>query len=398
MRLRVLSLNAWDLPFGLSRRARDRLNAIGDALGQYEADVVTFQEIWTQRGREQLLRAGSELGLKHHWHRPEAMGGSGLLVLSRLPIRDARFIRYRLGGLPQRIHHADYYGRKGLALLTLDTPAGPLALAVTHLHADYVDADAHDEYLGTRIAQIVELAHALLEVDAPIVATGDWNTQEGDDEYAALLGLTRLRDAAAALDARQDTILAGHPYHPKNHSSERIDMILTRDGRELRVRPIALHRAFDEPIRFADSDADDAAKGERYSDHVGLLAELEIEASEGLRTPDRRPRHAPDPDAIVRVERVLDAGIAEAQARQTSGRRWATAGVGLGVAGVGAWQSGVRERRDFISALLVGLSGVALMGALGSAWLSEGFGRDELAGFAAVRAQLDALRAAAETG
>lgn len=384
MRLRVLTLNCWDLPFGLAHRASARLNAVGEALSGLDADIVALQEVWTPRGRRQLLAAGAAAGYAHRWHREEALGGSGLLVMSRLPIARTSFVRFRLAGLPQRVQHADYYGGKGLALLTLETGDGPLALAVTHLHADYVAREAHDEYLGVRAAQVVQIAHALLPIDTPLIAAGDWNTQEGDDEYAALLGLSGLADIAVTLDARQDTIQAGHPYQGARSRGERIDMILTRDGRDRLARPLALRRVLDGPIRIGGDE-------ERASDHAGLLAEIEIEPRAAAPRPDRQVLHTPDPDALVLAAGLLDAGLAQAAHRRTR-LRWGTAaGFGSSALGASLGRRRTRERRDFLGALLLGLAGLGFGAGVGAGWLAEGFGRSELAGFAEARRELEAL-------
>jgi endonuclease/exonuclease/phosphatase family metal-dependent hydrolase len=394
MRVRVLTLNTWNLPFRLARHAPLRLSAIGEAIADLDADVVAFQEVWTASGRARLLLAGARAGYRHTWHRPRALGGSGLLVLSRWPIRDAKFLPYRPAGLPQRVQHADYYGGKGLVLLTLDPDeAGkvPFALAATHLHADYVPPDAHDEYLGTRTAQIVQLAHALLPVELPLIAAGDWNTQEGDDEYEVLIGLSRAQDVAAALDARQDTMIEGHPYHGASSRGQRIDMILSRDGRSRRAHPVSIRRVLDEPLRFGRDEG-------RYSDHAGLLAEIEIEERNASDAGTATPLHPPEAAAIEIAEEHLERGIAETTTRRKRHRRIATAGLGLGALGLATGFGPSAEHSAAVGALLLAFSCTALALGLGSGWLAERFAPDELAGFQEAREGLQALRAAARPG
>jgi len=394
MRVRVLTLNTWDLPFGLARRAPARLAAIGEAIAELDADVVAFQEVWTASGRARLLGAGARAGYRHTWHRPRALGGSGLLILSRSPILDAKFLPYRPSGLPQRIQHADYYGGKGLVLLTLDpgeAGTGHFVLAATHLHANYVAPSAHDEYLGTRTAQIVQLAHALLPVELPLIAAGDWNTQEGDDEYGVLIGLSRAQDTAAALDARQDTMVEGHPYHGASSRGQRIDMILTRDGRSRRARPVSIRRVLDEPLRLGSDEG-------RYSDHAGLLAEIEIEPQGSPDANTAAPLHAPQAAAVEIAEELLGRGLAEATTRRKRHRRIATAGLGLGALGLATRFGSSGEQSEALGGLLLAVSCTALALGLGSGWLAERFAPEELAGFQEARAGLQTLRAAARAG
>ena len=133
MQIRVLTLNVWALPLGIARHNQERMRAIGRKLRALDAHVVALQEVWTTEARDQLRQAAEAAGYSEIWHRRPAFGGSGLMVMSRLPARDIRFVPFELEGLPQRPHHADYYGGKGFVELTLETPGGPLILINTHL-------------------------------------------------------------------------------------------------------------------------------------------------------------------------------------------------------------------------------------------------------------------------
>ena len=57
MKLRVVTLNVWALPWGLSRQVPARLDAIGHALADLDPDVVAFQEVWTEEARRRLVVA-----------------------------------------------------------------------------------------------------------------------------------------------------------------------------------------------------------------------------------------------------------------------------------------------------------------------------------------------------
>jgi len=158
-RLRFATLNVWALPAGIARHVAPRMEAIARRLGELELDVAALQEVWTPSARSALVAGGRRAGLAHAWHRREAFGGSGLLLLSRRPLGDPLFSPYTLRGLPQRIHHGDYWSGKGFVIATLETAAGPLALLDTHLHARYTRPV--DEYRGIRTGQVIELAAGL---------------------------------------------------------------------------------------------------------------------------------------------------------------------------------------------------------------------------------------------
>ena len=202
MRVRAATLNTWALPEPLADRVLARMRAIGSRIGQFDLDVIAFQEIWRSDARQILEAAGQRAGLPHRWHSGAHLGGSGLLVLSRFPIEKARFERFDLGGLARRIDHGDYWGGKGFVQLRLATDAGPLTFIDTHLHARYSGDVAH-QYRGHRVGQIVQLAMGSIETTDPVIAAGDFNFTEGQPEYQVLTGLTGMRDAAAELDRRQ---------------------------------------------------------------------------------------------------------------------------------------------------------------------------------------------------
>ncbi|HXV37455.1 MAG TPA: endonuclease/exonuclease/phosphatase family protein, partial [Myxococcota bacterium] len=203
MRLRVLTLNAWALPRPLSHAPDRRMQAIGERFPALDADVAAFQEVWSHSARERLIDAGRRAGYTNVWSRRGGLGSSGMLVLSRVPIRSARFLRFALCGLPQHVTRGDYYGGKGIASLELATPSGAVALLATHLIPHYGDYGPDDAYMGHRIAEVVELAHALARIEIPALVVGDFNFTEREAEYEVLMGLCGLRDVAAALDRRE---------------------------------------------------------------------------------------------------------------------------------------------------------------------------------------------------
>ena len=197
MRLRVLSLNVWALPPPIGRDVHERLSLILRDLGSLTWDIGLFQEVWTDEAREQMIAGGHALGYPHTWITPgPARGGSGLLALSRLPIRSSRFRPFSLCGLPQRLTHMDYYSGKGVARLDVDVAGQSIAVFNTHLHARYAPATTIDEYQGHRAAEVIEIAKEIRAVRGPVVAAGDFNMRDSSDEYRVLEGLTGLVDAA----------------------------------------------------------------------------------------------------------------------------------------------------------------------------------------------------------
>jgi endonuclease/exonuclease/phosphatase family metal-dependent hydrolase len=352
------------------------MQAIGEALPGLEADVVGFQEVWTDAARQSLLAGARRAGLTHAWHNRGELGGSGLLVVSRLPLRESRFQPFLVRGRPERVQHGDYWGGKGFALLGLETPDGPLACVDTHLHAQYAD-QVGDDYHGEVMAQAVQLAAALADVAAPLVALGDFNLREAQPHHAALTGLAALRDAAIDADHRQPTVLASCAYREPD-SEERIDYVFVRDGGGRGIRVRRVDRVLDEPLAFG-------GEAGAYSDHAGLRTELEIAAP-------ARPLPAPDARAAARARQVLETGRERAATRRRERR--GQAGLALS-AGTLSWLGAARAplaRRRFLQALLVTGGAAALPTGCGLGILAERADAGELRAYDEVLRRLDAVR------
>ncbi len=382
MRVRVLTLNAWVLPWPLSDAPDARVAALGERLAALDADVLAFQELWSPSARSRLVEAGRRAGYTDVWSRPGSVGSSGMLVLSRIPIREARFVAFALCGHPQDLTRGDYYGGKGIAILTLDAPGGPVALLSTHLIPHYGNYGADDTYMGHRIAEVVQLADALARIEMPAIVVGDFNFTEGEPEYAVLRGLSGLTDVAAALEWREVTIVPGPPYRANERPpGVRIDYVFVRDGVERAAVPRTIARVLDEPIEI-----DGRLAG--YSDHAGLLAEIELRVAA-----TERPR--PDADAVARAADFLREGRGRAQRRRRGQLGIAAGGGAVALAVAGSASRVSVSRRGLLRAALVGVPAAALATSVGVGLLADRVVSDELEGYDAAEAALERIRTAA---
>jgi len=374
VQIRIATLNVWGLPAPFTPDGAQRMGAIGRRLGDLGVDVMAFQEVWTADVRDILVRAGRAAGLDEYWHTEASLGGSGLLVLSRLPIHDVQFDRFRLRGQPERITQGDYYGGKGFARIRLSTPAGPVTIVNTHLHARYGGNVAH-EYRGLRATQVVELAARIRETSDPIIAAGDFNFQEDQVGYTVLTGLTGFRDSAAEVANRQPTVFYGNAYRTNRRKPDRrIDYVFVRNGRDLGVDTHKSMRVFDETIEI---DGQPAA----YSNHAGVMAEFSIVPRAAVVPP-------PDPRAIELATQLIAEGRREAQRRQRSNRALAGAGVGGAALALCGLRSKPMTRRKLLRNALQAAGLAAITPGVAYSILSEYFVPDELAGFEAVAQQL----------
>jgi endonuclease/exonuclease/phosphatase family metal-dependent hydrolase len=245
IQLRVVTYNAWDLP-GVATNIRERVARIGPALAALKPDLVSFQELWVDADAERVARDLAAAGLVHTRRFPSGLVGSGLMVASVFPITSASFLRYELGGKPQKPWHGDFYGGKGIARVRLETPLGPLDLADTHLHASY---DASGEYELFQVAEALEAADFLAGSDAPLVLGGDLN-------------VGRRSRALGLLEARAGLTRAAPDLG--------IDWILTRPGRTVSVRCLETKRVLDAPVDLGNG------RQAKLSDHDGTLAVLTL--------------------------------------------------------------------------------------------------------------------------
>jgi endonuclease/exonuclease/phosphatase family metal-dependent hydrolase len=357
VRLRVATLNVWAVPL-FADRIGARMREIGRRLAPLELDAIAFQEVWTGAARRRLIGAGQEAGLVHVWHRKRLFFGSGLLVLSRLPIEGADFDRFTLRARASQ--KGELLGGKGFARVILGTPVGALALVDTHLHA----GTATDDDPGVRAhrtAQIVQLAAEMRELPEPALVLGDLNSEPHDPEQAVLRGLTALRDLAAEIGRPAPTALRANPYRlgsPKG--DRRIDYALARDGDRLGLRPVSVERVFDEPFTI---DGREAA----CSDHAGVLAELEL-------APVARSGRVPaDAEALDLASQLLRFGTREARRDRRANRTEAGIGLAAAVLAVTGTRAGPLSRRSFLrGALSVGALGAlapSLESSLSSEWL-----------------------------
>ncbi|GAA0320024.1 hypothetical protein GCM10010302_69040 [Streptomyces polychromogenes] len=253
-RVRLLTWNTlwdrYDAPRIATARRRPMLLA---ELAAADADVIALQEaepaLLALLLAQPWVRRGYTLGTD-----PDGsdVADTGLLVLSRLPVREAGV--HALGP------------HKAVAAVAVDTAGGPLVVAATHLSSDHSENGA-----GRREAELARLAEGLGGLDAGLVLLGDFNDgRSGSAGPAAVLGL---RDAWSEVYGPDDDTPTFDPganplaaVGSLTGRPGRIDRILLSSGAGARVRAAALR---------GDSPAPD---GLFASDHFGVEATVEYGA------------------------------------------------------------------------------------------------------------------------
>ena len=257
--LRLLTWNTlwdrYDSDKVFTERRRPRLL---EELERADADVVALQEV--EKPLLEMLMRAPWVRERYTLSTGKALldvADSGLLLLSRLPVREVG--RHSLGPY------------KAVTAMTVETAGGPMVVATTHLSSDH----SHRGEIRRR-GQLGRLAEILAGLDGDVVLMGDFN--DGSALPAEVLGL---RDAWGEARGRQDTTPTFDPVaNPLAAVSSlsgvpaRLDRVLLR-GPDLHVGTAEL--------------AGDVPDGEGLyiSDHYGVFAEL---YAEDMRSADVRAR------------------------------------------------------------------------------------------------------------
>ncbi|MDX3614513.1 poly(A) polymerase, partial [Streptomyces europaeiscabiei] len=244
--VRVLTWNTlWD------RYDADLIDSAGRrplllrALREAEADVIALQEVEAELLamllREPWVRAGWTLGTDP---RGRDVDACGLLLLSRLPVREAAF--HALGP------------HKAVTSVVVDTATRPLVVAATHLSSDHSENGA-----GRRAAELARIAEGLAALDADLVLLGDFN--DGGDTPQVTLGMRDAWSETHGPDDRTPTFDPGaNPLAAVSSltgRASRLDRVLVR-GQGLGVRSAEL---------YGDAPSPD---GLYVSDHYAVRAEV----------------------------------------------------------------------------------------------------------------------------
>jgi sphingomyelin phosphodiesterase 2 len=334
--------------------------AIGAALAQMHLDIVGLQELYSEDDRRLVMAGAASDGLVHTRYFPSGAIGSGLLMLSRFPIQEASFLRFRLNGRPQELLRSDYYAGKGVARLRLETPLGPLDAYDTHLVAGYGEIGS-DIYYYHRLAQAYELARyiATQSQEVPVIVTGDLNTTPDRLPYRACTALGQLTDSfwMAHPEDAGITVTTDIPY-VLVHAPERIDYVLYREGPGDTLRVLSSEVT----LKTAPPGAGILA----YSDHYGVCTTFEwVTGAPGAPSP------AIDASVLAAVSQALEEGVQRAHGDQESS--WIRTGVAglLSVILLAARSKTPISRRAFLRGLAAVISAGLLLA--GGVTLSLGF-------------------------
>jgi sphingomyelin phosphodiesterase 2 len=188
------------------------------------------------------------------------LGSSGLVLLSKFPIKEVQFHKYRKNGHAFRVDHGDYHVGKGIAFAKIAIADNQnINVLFTHTIAGYSKEDA---YLPDRVSQVWEIVRFLRNYskDEPIFLCGDLNCNPDSIEYNVLKYHGKLIDSykehnQKGVDGSKDlglTLLTG---------PERLDYVFFRKSENIQL----LHSkvVLNDPTFL-------------YSDHFGVTSTFSI--------------------------------------------------------------------------------------------------------------------------
>lgn len=355
MKLRVLTLNCWGVPI-FSRDRILRMRAIGQALAQFNFDVVALQEVYREEDRQIIAQHAVRGGLVYTHYFPSGLIGSGLFTLSRFPIEATGFLRFRLNGRSHDLARSDYYAGKGVGRLRLRLPIGAIDVYNAHFIAPYLEFGP-DIYFAHRVAQALETVRYIQveSKDVPTVLMSDINSIPDSLVYRTLVSIGELEDTYRSANPSNPGITVSEeiPYIGR-HAPERIDFVFARSGRERSIITLSSALAMTE---IPETNTDRILA---YSDHFGVSTALEIE-----NVPTTEASGVPvDAGLVDSISEALEHGIQCARDAQLKAGAWAgiaglTATVVLCLRGKQAI-----SRRDFLR-VMVAVAAAGLLVVIG---------------------------------
>lgn len=151
-----------------------------------DLDVICFQEVFSERAREQLLDE-----LKTIWPYYIAKAGndtiksedSGLMVFSRFPVLKHHFLPFKSA------YSVDALSQRGGLSFTIDTGCYQPTIVNLHLQSDYSQKDDNTKRIQVRKKQLKQIAS--LKSD---IVVGDFNMIYAKTEYKSISSILKKKD------------------------------------------------------------------------------------------------------------------------------------------------------------------------------------------------------------
>ena len=180
MKLTVLNLNAWLLPFRLSAQNGKRLHTIFDLIRTIDPDIITLQEVWDISYLRQLKREFGDYSLLANTNK--LFNESGLITFSRYPVIHNKLHRFKTN---RKYKLLERLVKKGFMVTTIDVYGKEIDIVNTHLYqSDPFSKETHKQI--TR-KQLLCLQDFFKKSTRPVLACGDFNIHYDELKLQKLL-------------------------------------------------------------------------------------------------------------------------------------------------------------------------------------------------------------------
>lgn len=195
VRLRVLDLNTWGLPWPISLDRETRFRALREVIAHSTYDVILLQEVWFRSDHELLRTAlphSTYFGIFNSGCSGYLLpiGCSGLTILSRHPFEGVEFTPFKLRGSFWSFD-GEIFVHKGLGRARIDVQGFKIDLFTTHL-VSYT-RNPNRENRRVRYKQTQETVKYIAQSNADVkIFSGDVNAlplQGPDQPYTLLTSL-----------------------------------------------------------------------------------------------------------------------------------------------------------------------------------------------------------------
>lgn len=255
---------------GFTTNQRERIAAVADLLVALDVDIVGLQEVFIKKDRQFLFDKLSKTPLKYYAEYPAGFLGNGLVILSKYPIEEFYFHRFKANNPWWKVWEGDWWAGKGIGLARIKISEDNY-IDFYNVHAQaYRDNQASDDVRLEQFKEASQFLNTASLKNSPAFFLGDFNTQQHkpDYEYAKqhsqLVRLMSINSDIDHITARENILF-------------NFDVIDTQEitGTTLGSRPGKFYSRAPTPFEFWEMHY---GKGEMtdISDHPGYLSTIKI--------------------------------------------------------------------------------------------------------------------------
>jgi len=263
MKLTIVTLNCYGIPFSPNRKGR--FNLIAQEIERLNPDVVMLQEVWFKRDRrileKLLLPKGWVFLPKNFSHH----GPGGLLLITRgLSLNDYQFFKFKDQGPIKIPSVIDRLAGKGFQFVSLQKGNGQFSLINSHLLCRYRGGI---QITKSHFRQLKQLKEFVESLKGPVILGGDLNINSSSQKTTSFKNELKLNERLGKKEFTVD---------PKNLNRKRVGIMNLYYKYPYRCDYIFTDSAFymaHEKVIFKNP----LSLGRRIyhlSDHYGLLANV----------------------------------------------------------------------------------------------------------------------------